>query len=64
MFVGTNDTDTHRICGTCNQVKPVSEFYKDGVDKQGKSRYRRDCKECYKTSRMLEAQLKKGRSFK
>ena len=63
MFVATNDTDTHRVCGSCGQLKPVEAFYKDGKDKHGKMRYRRDCKECYKITRMHEAELKskKGR---
>lgn len=61
MFVATQDTDTHRMCGTCNKIKPVEEFYKDGRDKDGKPRYRRDCKDCYKVTRMRETELKKRR---
>lgn len=63
MFVATNDTDTHRVCGTCGQLKPVECFYKDGKDRNGKMRYRRDCKECYKITRIHEAEAKnkKGR---
>ena len=52
MFVSEQDTDTHRICGTCGERKPVEEFYKDGKDSKGKPRYRRDCKDCYKITRM------------
>ena len=63
-FVATKDTDTHRVCGTCGQLKPVEEFYKDGHDRNGKPRYRRDCKECYKVTRIREAVMKKGRSKK
>ena len=63
MFVATNDTDTHRVCGTCGKLKPVEDFYKDRHDKTtGKPKYRRDCKECYKATRIREAELKKGRS--
>lgn len=58
-FVSSKDTTTHRVCGTCGQSKPVSEFYKDGTDKNGEAKYRRDCKECYKVTRMQEAALKK-----
>lgn len=61
MFVATNDTDTHRTCGACGKLKPVEEFYKDGKDKDGKQRYRRDCKDCYKTARMHEAAIKARR---
>ena len=64
MFVVTKDTDTHRVCGTCGQLKPVEEFYKDGHGKNGKPRYRRDCKECYKVTRIREAEMKEGRSKK
>lgn len=58
MFVATNDTATHRVCGTCGQLKPVEEFYKDGKDREGNPRYRRDCKECYKITRLHEAEMK------
>lgn len=52
-YIGDRDTDTHRVCGTCGKLKPVEEFYKDGKDKNGKTKYRRDCKECYKKARIL-----------
>lgn len=61
-YIGNQDTDTHRVCGSCGKLKPVSDFYKDGVDSKGKVRYRRDCKECYKNTRFIELQMKsKGR---
>lgn len=62
MFVSTNDTATHRVCGTCGELKPVTDFYRDGKDKDGNPRYRRDCKECYKITRMREAAAKIRRS--
>lgn len=62
MFVSTNDTATHRVCGTCGELKPVTDFYRDGKDKDGNPRYRRDCKECYKITRMHEAAAKIRRS--
>ena len=40
------------------------KFYKDGKDKNGKPKYRRDCKDCYKATRIHEAEMKKGRSKK
>lgn len=58
MFVATNDTDTHRVCGMCGQLKSVDNFYKDGIDKEGVQRYRRDCKDCYKAARMHEIEMK------
>lgn len=57
-FISDKDTDTHRVCGTCGNLKPVSEFYKDGKDRAGNIRYRRDCKECYKRTRIVEERMK------
>ncbi len=31
-----------RTCGTCGETKPLSEFYKDGKDKEGCT----SCPEC------------------
>lgn len=58
LFVSDRDTDTHRVCGTCGEKKPVESFYRDGKDHKGNIRYRRDCKDCYKKTRMLEAVAK------
>ena len=54
-YIGNQDTDTHRVCGTCGELKPVSAFYKDGKYHNGNIRYRRDCRECYKKTRIQEA---------
>jgi len=51
-YVSDHDTDTHRVCGTCRKLKPLTEFYKDGKDSKGNIRYRRDCKDCYKKQRI------------
>lgn len=59
LFVSSRDTDTHRVCGTCGELKPVEAFYRDGKYSNGKVRYRRDCRECYKKARMEEA-IRKG----
>ena len=59
LFIADMDTDTERVCGTCGQRKPVTEFYKDGK-RNGKVRYRRDCKDCYKVTRVFERKTKKG----
>ena len=58
-YIGDHDTDTHRICGACGELKPVSEFYKDGKTRDGKIKYRRDCKECYKQTRVYEERMKR-----
>lgn len=57
-YLSDRDTETERVCGTCGELKPVSEFYKDGKDSYGKPRYRRDCKDCYKKQRIEEARRK------
>ena len=59
IFLTSRDTDTHRVCGTCGELKPVSEFYKDGKDNYGNIRYRRDCKDCYKRQRINDARRQK-----
>ena len=59
LFVSERDTATERVCGTCGELKPVECFYRDGKDRNGKIRYRRDCKECYKQTRMTEKGVKK-----
>jgi hypothetical protein len=53
------DSDTERTCGTCGKHKPFSEFYKDGFDRHGKPKFRRDCKECYRIQRLHDRNLKK-----
>ena len=57
-FISEKDTDTHRVCGCCGELKPVTEFYKDGKDRKGNIRYRRDCKSCYKKTRIMEERMK------
>ena len=61
LFIADKDTDTHRVCGSCGELKPVTAFYKDGKDHNGKTRYRRDCRECYKHARMAETIRKGGK---
>ena len=63
LFVADKDTNTHRVCGTCGELKPVEAFYKDGKDSHGNTRYRRDCRDCYKHTRMAEAIRKGGKKL-
>lgn len=58
------DDETGRTCGTCAVHKPYTDFYKDGTDKDGNPKYRRDCKECYRKSRLNERHLKKAAESK
>ena len=53
-FLSNKDTETHRVCGSCNELKLNADFYRDGKDNHGKTRYRRDCKDCYKRTRIFE----------
>lgn len=53
-MLSSRDTDTHRVCGTCNNLLPLDNFYKDGKNPDGSTRYRRDCKYCYKSIRTAE----------
>ena len=59
LFEVSSDTDTHRVCGCCGKTKPVECFYKDGKYNDGRTRYRRDCRDCYKKARFEEARRKK-----
>ena len=54
MFEVPKDSDTHRVCGMCEESKPFDQFYKDGKDGKGNIKYRRDCKDCYKRARITE----------
>lgn len=57
-YISDGDTDTHHVCSCCGELKPLSDFYKDGRTSDGKVKYRRDCIECYKKTRIMEARLK------
>ena len=35
-----------KVCSKCGLEKPVSEYHKNGFDRQGKQRYRGYCKTC------------------
>lgn len=52
------DTDTHRTCSICLEQKPFTEFYKDGTNSSGDAKYRRDCKDCYRITRLRTRKLK------
>jgi hypothetical protein len=56
------DDKTQRTCGGCLERKPVTEFYKDGVDGEGETKYRRNCKDCYRITRLKADRAKKEAS--
>lgn len=64
IFISNQDTDTHRVCGTCGKVKPLEAFYRDGKTVDGIERYRRDCKVCYKKTRIESDKMKAQRRGK
>lgn len=42
-----------RICNRCSKEKPISEYHKNGADKEtGAQRYRLECKVCYRAHRI------------
>jgi hypothetical protein len=53
------DDDGQRTCGNCLERKPVDRFYKDGYDAEGGPRYRRDCKDCYRVTRLSSRRAKR-----
>ena len=53
------DTETDRTCGCCGALKVMNEFYKDGTNRDGSPKYRRDCKDCYNMTRNSERKNKK-----
>jgi hypothetical protein len=60
-YLSDKDTATQRVCGTCGKLLPLSDFYKDGKTAEGDIKYRRDCKNCYKDTRVNEALIKAKR---
>ena len=44
---------TMKGCNVCGVPKPLTEFPKNGKFKDGSTRYRADCKECYNISRKI-----------
>lgn len=44
---------TMKVCNVCGVPKPLTEFHKNGKFKDGSTRYRADCKECYNISRKI-----------
>ncbi len=49
----SNDTPDTKICKTCGQEKPLSEFYKHST----KDGYRNDCKRCHQDKRGHKARF-------
>lgn len=43
----------YKVCSVCGLEKRLTEFPKNGRDKNGRTRYRPECKECYNIKRKL-----------
>jgi hypothetical protein len=54
-----DDENGLRTCGCCGIPKAKEEFYRDGTDGNGNPKYRRDCKECYRVTRLSSRQKKR-----
>lgn len=54
---------THKVCGVCGELKPISEFYRNGSGPSGKPRYRRDCKICYNKANQGRTQEYRDRKW-
>ena len=61
-FVG-EDGVLYRSCAFCGEVKPISQYPKNGKDASGKTKYRFDCKTCYNIRRRENATKKKHTDF-
>lgn len=59
----TDDVLSHKRCTFCGEVKPITDFAKNGVDANGKPRYRDDCKTCYNIRRRENKTKKKHSDF-
>jgi 5-methylcytosine-specific restriction endonuclease McrA len=46
----------NRECSVCGELKVITEYPKNGKDKEGNTRYRTDCKVCYNITRKLTKQ--------
>jgi hypothetical protein len=58
------DEEGFRTCGCCLERKATTEFYKDGKDSEGNLRYRRDCKQCYRVTRLSSRRAKRAPAAK
>lgn len=52
-----------RRCVFCGQIKPLTDFPRNGKDKYGKTVYRQDCKTCYNIRRNENRNKKKHSDF-
>ena len=58
-----SDGIVYRTCAFCGETKPLSDYPKNGTDKDGQPKYRFDCKTCYNIRRRENATKKKHTDF-
>lgn len=58
-----SDGRMYRSCAFCGEVKPLTDYPKNGVDHNGYPKYRLDCKTCYNIRRRENATKKKHTDF-
>jgi hypothetical protein len=50
-----------RVCSQCGADKPITDYHRNGKDKEGNIAYRNDCKSCYTITRKIS--IKKHKKF-
>lgn len=53
----------YRRCVFCGEVKPITDFPRNGTDKKGRPEWRQDCKCCYNIRRKENRTKKKHSDF-
>lgn len=59
----TVDGVLSKRCSFCGEVKPLESFPKNGVDAEGNTKYRDDCKTCYNIRRRENRNKKRHSDF-
>ena len=54
---------TKKVCSFCGEAKLLEDFPKNGVDAEGNTKYRDDCKVCYNIRRRENKTKKKHTDF-
>lgn len=57
------DGKVYRLCSFCGQLKPITDFSRNGKNPDGTARYRLDCRVCYNIRRKENKLSKTHSSF-
>jgi len=63
QYTSRENSDGTRVCSFCGESKPLEEFAKNGLDGEGTTRYRDDCKQCYNIRRRENRTSKRHNDF-